>query len=207
MRQNFTPLDEPVGVTVSFGTAGLRKICPTRSGIALKRKCGVCIHVNDDVVMTSLRTIHSYTYGKIVLFCIWTTATILFYKWTVNLFILLALSVTERDFSGSIDRKRKVNCIAPSFSRTGIPSFGLSERPVVQPKSEHTGWTQGTDHCFNSECNKRRVTARLARSELWVGCVRMQTYSRRPLRIVLHLTPLPILRKRNCFSRLIKYCK
>jgi hypothetical protein len=88
-------------------------------------------------------------------------------NWTVYLFIFLTFSVAVQEWiSRSIDRNWRALCMAPSFFwpyAFGLFPLGMYERPGLQPESEYSGWTQGTDQCSNSKRYKWHVTARLTR--------------------------------------------
>jgi hypothetical protein len=78
--------------------------------------------------------------------------------------------VFEREFAMTIDRKRRANCVTPSFSWSY--AFGLFfcfefyGRSGVELKTEYNILTQNTDHCSNCRCYIGNVTVCLARGGL-----------------------------------------
>lgn len=89
-----------------------------------------------------------------------------------QLFIMFTLLVTVKTWISQFDGKKEEEdkLCGPLVLLWTFP-LGLCESSNIQPKSEHTVWTECTDHCSNCKHYKGHVTAYLARDWLWVGCV------------------------------------
>jgi hypothetical protein len=90
----------------------------------------------------------------------------------------------EREFPRAMDKNRRTNCVASSFSWSHafeLFSLGLCERPAVQQKREYAGWTKKWVTAAISNVTKAMLK-RLPRG----GC--MQSYRWRSQWSLSHLT-------------------
>jgi hypothetical protein len=104
--------------------------------------------------------------------------------------------LSEHEFPRLMDRKRRTNCMAPSFSRPytfGLFSLGLCERLHVQPKNECAGWNQTVDQGSNCPLQARFGMYEELQMVLSVKCYISKQFSKKLLQLmhkILQTTPL-----------------